>query len=88
MVVGTLEQKANIKIPNFENWKRYEYVECQKFNGNGYFINRKKEKAFETILPEVSEGIHRMVIPICIGCKDNDIFKEDKLFYSNEFEVK
>ena len=24
MVVGTLEQKANIKIPNFENWKRYE----------------------------------------------------------------
>jgi len=29
-----------------------------------------------------------LAIPVCIGCKGEDPFKEDKRFYSNEFTVK
>ena len=71
-----------------EKWESYKYVECRKFNGNGHCISAKKEKAFELTLPPVPEGLHRLAIPICIGCKEKDPFKEDKRFYSNEFWIK
>jgi len=71
-----------------ENWESYKYVECRDFNGNGHCIEAKKEKAFELTLPQVPDGLHRLAIPICIGCKDKDTFKENKRFYSNEFTIK
>ena len=71
-----------------EKWESYKYVECQKFNGNGHCLKAGQLKAFELTLPKVSEGLHRLAIPICIGCKSEDIFREDKRFYSNEFTVK
>jgi len=69
-------------------WEQYKYVECQEFNGNGHCIDAKEEKAFELTLPEVPEGLHRLAIPVCIGCKSEDTFQEDKRFYSNEFWIK
>ena len=71
-----------------ENWESYKYAECQKFNGNGSCIEARKEKAFELTLPEAPEGLHRLAIPVCIGCQNEDTFKEDARFYSNEFTIK
>ena len=71
-----------------ENWESYKYVECQKFDGNGHCLKAGDLKAFELTLPEVSEGLHRLAIPVCIGCKSEDTFREDKRFYSNEFKIK
>jgi len=71
-----------------ENWESYKYAECQEFDGNGHCMKAGELKAFELTLPEVSEGLHRLAIPICIGCKSEDTFKEEKRFYSNEFTIK
>lgn len=71
-----------------ENWESYNYGDCQKDNENWYYIDPQKERAFEINLSNVSGGLHRLVIPICIGCKDKEPFREDKRFYSNEFLVK
>jgi len=71
-----------------EEWESYKYVECQKFDGNGHCLKAGDLKAFELTLPEVSEGLHRLAIPVCIGCKSEDTFKEDMRFYSNEFKIK
>ncbi|MBZ9569732.1 hypothetical protein KJA16_02315 [Patescibacteria group bacterium] len=71
-----------------KKWESYKYVECHDFNGNGHCINVGKEKAFELTLPEVPDGLHRLTIPVCIGCKKEDTFREDKGFYSNEFTIK
>ena len=71
-----------------ENWKSYEYTECHEFNGNGHCIKAGDLKAFELTLPQNVKGSHRLAIPICIGCQSEDIFQEDKRFYSNEFTIK
>lgn len=71
-----------------EKWESYNYAECQDVNENWHYIEPQKEKAFEITLPEVSEGLHRLAIPICIGCKEKESFREDKKFYSNEFLIK
>lgn len=71
-----------------ENWERYPYVECQSLNLNGNPIIPGKEKMFEISLPTVPEGLHRLSIPVCISCKENEPFREDKVFYSNEFLIK
>lgn len=70
-----------------KRWESYKYVECYDFNGNGHCIDAEKEKFFELTLPEVSAGLHRLVLPVCIGCKDAKEFEEDKRFYSNEFWI-
>jgi len=71
-----------------ENWESYKYVECQKLNGNGHCMKAGELKAFELTLPQISDGSHRLAIPVCIGCKIEDTFKEDMRFYSNEFLIR
>ncbi|KKQ76032.1 MAG: hypothetical protein US98_C0053G0010 [Parcubacteria group bacterium GW2011_GWC1_38_6] len=69
------------------SWEVYDYIDCKEFNGSDYKINPLRNKSFELILPNVPEGIHRLRIPICIGCKDGENFKADMIFYSNEFQI-
>jgi hypothetical protein len=71
-----------------EKWESYKYAECQKFDGNGHCITAGDLKAFELTLPEGIKGIHRLAVPVCIGCKSQDPFKETTRFYSNEFTIK
>ena len=71
-----------------EKWESYKYVGCYSFNGNGFCIPAQKEKFFELTLPEVPDGLHRLAIPVCVGCKSEDTFREDKRFYSNQFTIK
>lgn len=69
-------------------WESYKYVGCYRFNGNGFCVSAQKEKFFELTLPEVPTGLHRLAISVCIGCKSEDTFREDKRFYSNQFIIK
>lgn len=71
-----------------ENWESYKYAECQKFDGNDHCIKAGDLKAFEFTLPKDVKGTHRLAIPICLGCKNENPFREDKRFYSNEFIIK
>jgi hypothetical protein len=71
-----------------KNWRNYKYAKCQRFNGNDHCIRAGDLKAFELTLPEAIKGVHRLAIPVCIGCKESDTFREDKKFYSNEFTIK
>lgn len=69
-------------------WGSYQYTECYDFNGNGDCVEAKKEKVFELTLFSVEKGLHRLVLPVCINCKNEKTFREDRKFYSNEFEIK
>lgn len=71
-----------------ENWDSYQYNNCSEPSGNGSCVGAKEEKNFELALPEVPGGLHRLSIPVCVNCKKEDSFKEDKKFYSNEFLIK
>jgi hypothetical protein len=71
-----------------EKWESYKYVECQKLNGNGHCMKAGELKAFELTLPQISDGSHRLAIPVCIDCQSEGNFKEDMRFYSNEFTIK
>ena len=71
-----------------EKWESYKYAECQEFDGNGHCMKAGELKAFELTLPQISDGSHRLAIPVCVGCKSEDPFKEYTRFYSNEFIIK
>ncbi|MBZ9571895.1 hypothetical protein KJA15_00950 [Patescibacteria group bacterium] len=71
-----------------EKWESYKYAECYDLDSNGKCISPGQIKAFELTLPQVPGGLHRLAIPVCIGCKGEDTFKESKRFYSNEFIIK
>jgi len=71
-----------------ENWESYKYAECQEFDGNGHCMKAGELKAFELTLPQISDGFHRLTVPVCVGCESEDTFRETKRFYSNEFTIK
>lgn len=68
-------------------WKSYRYVACEANNLVERCVEPKQVKAFELILPFIEAGFHRLAIPACVGCSVQDLFKEDKRFYSNEFII-
>jgi hypothetical protein len=72
-----------------KNWEGYKYIECDRPNTHDGCIEDKKIKAFELMLPkEIGGGVHRIAVPVCSNCKIGEVFKEDRIIYSNEFLVK
>ena len=69
------------------NFESYSYSVCQLPDSNQVCVEPRHSKFFETTLPPLETGIHRMAIPACVGCKIQESFKEDKKFYSNEFMI-
>jgi len=76
-----LEKKNN-------SWKPYSYVDCPKKDIIEKCVKPKESKTFETTLPQVKAGLHRLTISACVGCNIGAEFKENKKFFSNEFLVK
>lgn len=68
-------------------WETYNYEECQGFNSNNYNIAARRSKFFELTLPPTVDGNHRLRIPVCVGCRKGDVFRNDLIFYSNEFQI-
>lgn len=71
-------------------WTDYSYPQCEKENIVETCIDSNQLKAFAITLNEMSleSAVHRLVIPVCIGCAIGEQFRVDKIIYSNEFEIK
>jgi hypothetical protein len=71
-----------------DEWKSYSYPKANREDIIEICIIPDGEKAFEINLPDRISGIHRLAIPSCVSCQEGEIFKENKTFYSNQFEVR
>ena len=69
-------------------WSAYNYQDCPDPDLAKPCIRPGESKTFETTLPEVKEGIHRFVIPVCEGCEEDEEFRETTRLYSSQFEIK
>jgi hypothetical protein len=70
------------------DWVDYDYMNCPNGDLPKDCIDSKNTKAFELVIPDIGEGIHRLALSACLGCNSEDSFKEDQKFYSNTFIVK
>lgn len=68
-------------------WKTYNYKDCPDSDIIKTCLAGGETKAFETELPQVKEGLHRFVVPVCEDCKTKESFRETRRFYSNEFKI-
>lgn len=71
-----------------KEWNPYYYQECSHPNIAEVCIEPGKIKAFEISLLDMKKGLHRLFLPACLNCFEGDDFRKDKVFYSNEFEIK
>ena len=70
------------------DWVDYDYMNCPNGDLSEDCIDSKNVKAFELVIPNIEEGIHRLALSACIGCNFEDSFREDQKFYSNTFIIK
>lgn len=71
-----------------KEWASYNYKECLHSNIAETCIEPGQIKAFEISLSGIKKGLHRISLPACINCLEGTEFRKDKIFYSNEFEIK
>lgn len=71
-----------------DEWDAYEYDECPDKDVADVCLGQGEAKKFKITLDEAKAGVHRISIGACVGCSVGESFKEDKIFYSNSFEVK
>jgi len=69
-------------------WQIYEYVVCPELNLVEKCMKFGETKGFELSLNGAKNGLHRISVPVCVGCREGNLFLEDKRFYSNIFEIK
>ncbi len=79
--LGLLEKKN-------AQWETYLYEECKKADECLEIIEPRQVRAFEFDISMIEFGLHRIVMPACINCRPGDDFREDQIFYSNEFTIK
>lgn len=73
-----------------QGWEVYNHFQCQ---GGGIIetcVSPGELKAFAISLNGMflEPAIHRLAIPVCLGCAIGEQFRVDKIIYSNEFEIK
>ena len=74
-----------------EEWEVYSYANCSDTNSVGSCIEPGEISGREIGIPQteiVKAGLHRLAVPVCVGCNAQDEFREDQWFYSNEFSIK
>ncbi|MFA5643173.1 MAG: hypothetical protein WC949_01305 [Candidatus Paceibacterota bacterium] len=73
-------------------WENYPFAKC-----NRQEVATECVKAFNLVGRGIDltnwdnlllADFHRLALPACIGCKEGDPFRADKVFYSNEFLIK
>jgi hypothetical protein len=69
-------------------WESYSYPKVDREDIIEICITPNRTRAFEIVLPSVSTGTHRIAIPVCVDCREAEIFKESEIFYSNPFEIR
>lgn len=71
-----------------EEWERRSYGNCEEEDIAIKCISFKNLRAFELMLKNPERGVYRVSVPICINCREGEIFQEDKEIFSPFFEVK
>lgn len=69
-------------------WSLYSYSQCQKPDLSEICLSPRQSKFFEISLAYIGGGLHRLIVPVCLDCKDKENFREDNRFYSNEFLIR
>ncbi|MFA5249537.1 MAG: hypothetical protein WC397_03345 [Candidatus Paceibacterota bacterium] len=73
-------------------WENYPFAKCDRQE-----VATECVKAFNLVGRGIDltnwdnlllADFHRLALPACIGCKEGDPFRTDKVFYSNEFLIK
>ena len=70
------------------NWQDYKYADCKAPDVTAECIQDKEFKKFRLTLENVDAGINRLMIPVCLGCRVGQEFRQDQAIYSNSFEVR
>jgi len=78
--LGLLEKKNG-------QWEIYNYEECKKPDECLERIESNQVKSFEFDIYAIEPGLHRINLPTCIDCQIGEVFREDQIFYSNEFTI-
>jgi len=76
------------KTESNDNWQNYEYAQCQSPDVVTTCVQDKEFKKFRLSLDNVDTGTNRMTIPVCLGCRIGQEFKQDQVIYSNTFQVR
>lgn len=72
-----------------QEFKVYQYTDCPEADLVEVCIEVGGVKRFKMLLDKlVDKGLHRVAVPVCVGCAFQEVFKGDESFYSNEFEIK
>lgn len=71
-----------------EGWQSYNYPGCPKPNLAETCLKPGETKRFELNVFALRKGNHRLAIPVCYNCKENEDFVESQKFYSNIFTIK
>jgi len=75
-----LEKKSKI-------WQTDKYGDCPALDVNENCMKSGQTKAFEFTLSGLEPGMHRLEIPVCVGCQQGNIFEASGTFHSNDFIV-
>ena len=73
---------------NNGQWQSYHYEECQKPDLVEGCVEVNQAKGFELIVYALQPGFHRIAVPSCLDCRVGEAFREDGIFYSNEFNIR
>jgi len=71
-----------------KGWETYHYTDCPEDNVVNNCIEANSVKAFETTLPPINKGSHRLAIEACVACQLKELFRKEKSFFSNQFFIK
>ena len=71
-------------------WKNLSYGECSYPDLSTFCIGPNSRKGFgiDLFSYPLEASLSRLALPMCMGCKDGDIFFKDGIFYSNQFKLK
>ncbi len=79
-----------IQVKDGEKWKNIPYALCKSKDEIKICLEPGKTKAFKLILPVLvpfEKGLYRLAVPVCENCREQEIFSQEKIFYSAEFNI-
>jgi hypothetical protein len=71
-----------------KEWQSVTFDFCPEPSIVENCIEPKGVKAFQFVVPLLEKGLHRISMPVCVGCSIGEKFREDEWLYSNSFLVK
>jgi hypothetical protein len=68
-------------------WQKYSYDDCEENDIIELCLDAAGLKKFQLFLDDAKSGLHRLKIPVCIGCAAGEKFTANADIFSNTFKV-